>query len=83
MPDPVDIEALTSDWRELAGEPFGSRSSPAGIHDGVLTVVVDDGAVASLLRYRLSELLELLGERLGAGVVSEIKIRVDSRKKGL
>ena len=81
MPPPSDVAALVDEWVELAGEPFGARSTPAGLRDGVLTVVVDDGSVASLLRYREGELIDRLATRLGAGVVTAITIRVGQPKK--
>ena len=83
MPETIDVEALVDHWAEIAGEPFGSMSAPASFGDGVLTLVADDGVAASLLKYRVSGLIERLAGRFGEGVVTSVRIRVRGRKKGL
>lgn len=83
MPSLAEVGALVEGWSEIAGEPFGSRSTPAGLRDGTLTLMVDDGTVASLLRYSEPQLLDRLETRLGPGVVTTITIRVGRPKKGL
>ena len=83
MPETIDVGALVDDWGEIAGEPFGSMSAPASFGDGVLTLVAEDGVAASLLKYRVSGLIERLAARFGDGVVTSVRIRVGGRKKGL
>lgn len=72
-PDMVD---LVGRWAELAGEPWATRSIPAGYHRGVLTVEVTDGEAATLLKYQTQELVTRLGEALGSGIVTTVRIRV-------
>ena len=38
MPDPVDLLRLVDEWPDVAGEPWGTRSRPAGLTDGELLV---------------------------------------------
>jgi predicted nucleic acid-binding Zn ribbon protein len=82
VPSPTDLARVTEEWSQLVPEPFASRSEPAGLSEGVLTLEVPDGMSASLLRYRSEELIEALGRHLGPGIVSEVRIRVGRRKKG-
>ena len=82
MPDPAAAERLVDEWPEVAGEPWASRSRPAGLKDGVLVVEVDDGAVATLLKYQERALLERLEKRLGPGLATSVRIRVARGKKG-
>ena len=67
---------LTTDWAELAGEPWASRSRPAGLQHGQLVIEVIDAATVSVLRYRTGELLKRLDEHLGEDVVEVIRLRV-------
>jgi predicted nucleic acid-binding Zn ribbon protein len=83
MPEEIDVTALVDEWSEVAGEPFGSMSRPASFGGGVLTIEVDDGAIASLLKYRLGDLVESLGRRFGEDRVTSVRIRVSRGKKGL
>jgi len=83
MPDPIDLNRLVEEWEDLAGEPWGTRSQPAGLEGGELVVEVDDGSIATLLTYQQRALVERLERRLGAPLVTSIKIRVARRKKGL
>ena len=83
VPSPTDLAKVTEQWADLVPEPFAGHSEPAGLSDGVLTLEVPDGMSASLLRYRSDELIEALGRHLGPGIVTEIRIRVGRRKKGL
>ena len=78
LPSADALERLAADWRKLAGEPWGSRARPAGLHRGRLTVEVADGGTASLLRYHVGELLERLEEGLGARFVESVQIRLSS-----
>lgn len=72
---------LAEEWETLAGEPWAAWARPAGLHQGELTVEVEDGTAASLLRYRVPELLDRLEEGLGARQVESVRIRLGSRKK--
>ena len=81
LPDPLDLGRLIDEWADLAGEPWGSRSRPAGLQDGVLLVEVADGSVATLLRYQQGVLVQRLEGRLGVGVVTSVRIRVRRSKK--
>lgn len=82
LPAADALQRLVEDWRSLAGEPWASRSRPAGLRRGELTVEVEDGATASLLKYQSAELLRRLEQGLGGPLVEAVRLRVGSRKKG-
>ena len=83
MPMVPDLARLVEEWEGLAGEPWASRSRPAGLRDGVLVVEVEDGTAASLLKYQEQALLERLERGLGSRFVQQVRIRLSTRKKAL
>jgi len=82
LPAADALQRLVDDWADLAGEPWASRSRPAGLHRGELVVEVADGTSASLLRYQCGQLLERLEEGLGARLVDTVRLRLGGFKKG-
>lgn len=83
MPTALDLTAMVDAWSEVAGEPFSAAAEPIGLQDGELTIGVKDGPTASLLKYRLGELLDRLQTHFGAEMVTLIKIRVNTRRNSL
>ena len=82
VPEQVDVARLVETWEELAGEPWGTRSRPVGLHEGVLAVEVEDGSIATLLKYQQKSLLDRLERRFGTRVATSVSIRVSRSKKG-
>ncbi|HLE38090.1 MAG TPA: DUF721 domain-containing protein [Acidimicrobiia bacterium] len=82
MPRAFDVARLADEWPEAAGEPFASLSRPASYRGGELVLEVADGASASLLKFRIGDLIERLTERYGPGAVTTVRIRVGGGKKG-
>ena len=82
LPAPGALDRLLNDWAELAGGAWAERATPVGLRGGELLVEVADGATASLLKYQVSDLLERLERGLGAGLVTAVRLRVQSPKKG-
>lgn len=80
VPAVFDQAALVEEWSEIAGDTFGRMSRPAGLEDGELVVVVSDGTTATLLRYRVGELLDRLADRFGPGSVTSVRIAVEGPK---
>ncbi len=76
LPDPVVMATLSSEWEELAGQPWSGRSKPLYIHGTTLVVEASSGSVVAFLRYGESGLLAKLAERFGKGVVDSVDIRV-------
>ena len=82
LPAPGALDRLLNDWAELAGGAWAERATPVGLRDGELLVDVPDGATASLLKYQVSDLLDRLERGLGTRLVTGVRIRVESPKKG-
>jgi hypothetical protein len=82
LPSPGALQRLVDDWAGVAGEPWASRATPAGLNRGELILEVADGTTASLLRYQVSGLLERLEGALGARLVESVRLRVRNPKKG-
>lgn len=80
LPAADALQRLVEDWPALAGEPWASRSRPAGLHHGELVVEVADGTSASLLRYEIDRLIEHLAEALGARLVDSVRLRLQTRQ---
>ena len=74
---------LAENWEEVAGAEWAERARPAGLEGGTLTLEVSDGTSATLLKYNAEALLGRLAERLGPGIVDEVRIRVGKPKKAL
>jgi hypothetical protein len=83
MPEAFDAAKLADEWADIAGEPFAGLSWPLSFGGGELVLGVGDGAAASLLRFRLDDLVRRLGERYGKGRVRSVRIRVSTPKNGL
>ena len=82
MPRLMDIARLAEEWPEASGEPFASLSRPASYRGGELVLEVEDGAAASLLKYRIGDLVKRLAERFGPGTVTAVRLSVARAKKG-
>ena len=83
MPRLFDVGRLADEWAEAAGEPFATLSKPASYRDGELVLQVVDGSAATLLKFRIGDLVTRLAERYGPGAVTTVRIRVGGGKKGL
>jgi predicted nucleic acid-binding Zn ribbon protein len=70
------IATIVHCWTELVGAELAAVAQPGSLADGVLTVVVDDPAVATALRHRAGALRTALAARCGPGVVQSLQVRV-------
>ena len=70
------VGAVFGAWAGVVGEHVAAHSRPVSLRDGVLVVHVDEPAWATQLRYLTGELLERLGDAVGAGVVTRVEVRV-------
>jgi hypothetical protein len=71
-----ELVRLIEDWDQLAGDGWAGLSRPVRLKEGELLVEVDGGTQASLLRYRVPDLLRSLETNLGMGVVESVVLRV-------
>jgi predicted nucleic acid-binding Zn ribbon protein len=79
IPDPVTLAAVFDRWRETVGPGLAAHAEPLSLVDGVLTLAVEESAVATHVRYLTPELRARLGEVVGEGVVRRVEVRVRPR----
>jgi len=66
-------------WPALVGRELAPHVRMGALHDRALTLVVDDPAWATPLRYLESDIVATLAKRLGTGVVETVRIAVRRR----
>lgn len=71
---PQDMATLTSEWEELAGQPWSGRSTPLYIRGRTLVVQASSRSMIAYLRYGEASLLDRLADRLGAGRVERVEV---------
>lgn len=67
---------LNDRWATAVGEAIAAHAQPERLEAGRLTVVVDDPAWATELRYHASQILAALNAESGAAPISELRLRV-------
>jgi hypothetical protein len=67
---------LVSDWESFAPDDWVTFGRPVGIRDHQLLVEVSDGSAATLLRYQITDLMNVIENRYGPGIVTAVKVRV-------
>lgn len=77
-PPAAHTAALFSRWEQLVGAEVAAHAQPHSLRGKVLVVVVDEPAWAAQLKYLSGELLARLDSEVGPGVVSELRLRVES-----
>ncbi len=80
MPAMPDLTRLVDEWQDLAPEPWAAAATPVGLEQGTLLVEVADGTHASLLNYQTGALIDHLRTRLGDGIVTGVRIRLQRRE---
>ena len=69
------LAELFDSWPSLVGEAVAAHARPQSLHHGILVVVVDDPVWVTQLRWLEADLLARLADAVGAGVVTEVRIR--------
>ncbi|WP_419944023.1 DUF721 domain-containing protein [Candidatus Poriferisodalis sp.] len=67
---------LSDRWFDAVGETIAAHARPERLESGRLTVVVDDPAWATELRYHAARILEALNANPSAVAISELHLRV-------
>jgi predicted nucleic acid-binding Zn ribbon protein len=68
-------------WPQIAGRAVAAHSEAEAVRDGVLIVATDSPAWAHELQMRQQELLRILADRLGPGVIRQIHFRSGLRRR--
>lgn len=67
---------LTDRWTEAVGAAIAAHARPERLDAGRLTVIVDDPAWATELRYHTARILDALNANPGVAPISELHLRV-------
>ena len=78
LAEPRSFARLIDAWNDVVGDAIAQHSHPRGVRNGVLDIVVDAPAWATELRYLEADLVERASRLLGPGVVSAVRVSVDS-----
>jgi predicted nucleic acid-binding Zn ribbon protein len=78
-PSPAALTELFDRWDELVGPAVAAHARPLRLARRTLVVVVDQPAWAAQLGWLEADLLRRFDERLGAGVVRSVAVRVRPR----
>lgn len=73
---PAALGAVFGRWSEVVGDPLASQARPVALARGVLTVEVDDPAVATHVRFLAPQLLARLADVSGGPVADRVDVRV-------
>jgi hypothetical protein len=74
--DRLDVTLrLVEEWQDLVPEPWRSQASPLMLKGGELLVEARSPQVTSLLRYAVGNLLRVLDERFGEGVIGSVRVQ--------
>jgi predicted nucleic acid-binding Zn ribbon protein len=74
------FEMVRQVWGKILSETWRARSHLVKLENGVLTVEVSDGGVASRLRLEQRKIQAALEEHLGSGEVTQIRLRVNQSR---
>ncbi len=65
---------VLADWETLAPPVWNEHGRPIRLENGELLVAVPDGATASLLRFRVGELMDAINGRLKIEAVTTVRV---------
>ncbi|MPZ53504.1 MAG: DUF721 domain-containing protein [Acidimicrobiia bacterium] len=75
LPHPEVMDRISSEWAEVAGNPWDEKSKPVLLRSGVLVVEVSDRASLGMLRYGVDGLATKLTERYGTDLIQSVELR--------
>ncbi|WP_347349998.1 DciA family protein [Intrasporangium sp.] len=71
----VTVGSVLGRWDEIVGPDVAQHVEPVSFTDGLLTVRTDSTAWATQMRLLASHVLARIGAEVGAGVVTELRVR--------
>jgi predicted nucleic acid-binding Zn ribbon protein len=81
LPDPVMMATMSSEWDQLAGPPWASRSIPLYMTGGTLVVEASSSSMVAFLRYAETALLDKLAARFGPDRVKSVEVQPPGRSR--
>jgi predicted nucleic acid-binding Zn ribbon protein len=74
LKDTFDEKALVQAWPSIMGNTIASRTSEVYIKDKKLFAKINSGPLKQEMRMNQSKLLQLIEERFGSGIITEVVI---------
>ncbi|MGY5319552.1 DUF721 domain-containing protein [Neomicrococcus lactis] len=71
---PVAVGSVMTRWEELVGADIAAHCKPVSFDNGIVVIRTDSTSWASQMRILNHQLLKVFSEKLGGGVVREIKV---------
>ncbi|MBT8250780.1 MAG: DUF721 domain-containing protein [Acidimicrobiia bacterium] len=65
---------VLANWETLAPPVWSEHGRPIRLEDGELVVALPDGATASLLRFRVGELMDAINGALETAAVTTVRV---------
>jgi predicted nucleic acid-binding Zn ribbon protein len=81
LPAPGVVARLAAVWPDIVGPALAARCAPGAVRAGVCSILVDEAAWASPVRYLERQVVERSAEVLGPGVVTGVKVVVRRREQ--
>lgn len=76
----VNIDVRQGDligrWRDVVPVVWTEASTPIGVRDHTLLVEVENGTAASLLKYQIPSLIDVISTEFGEDLVTSVRLRV-------
>ena len=69
-------EKIKEAWHEVVGRELGEWTRPIWISDGELLVEVDSSTIMDMMRYKSSEIVKRINERMEDMEISCIRFRL-------
>jgi predicted nucleic acid-binding Zn ribbon protein len=79
MREPDALARVFAAWPEAVGPAIAAATRPVALRDGALAVEVDGPEWATQLRYLEDQLVRVLTERVGTGIVERLRFQVARR----
>lgn len=73
---------IRDEWVELSGTPWGTQTTPIGMHGKKLVLEASSPQAVAMLRYGTTGLAHRLNAQLGDGTVGEVVVKPPSRHSG-
>jgi predicted nucleic acid-binding Zn ribbon protein len=79
LSEPNAFARVFAAWPDVVGAAVAAATRPTALREGTVTVEVDGPEWATQLRYLEQQLVDVLTERVGSGIVERLRFQVARR----